>query len=228
MLTVGAAMAASGPAVAGEWDFEPRIRVAQTYTDNVGLTENNTESEHVTEVTPGFSLSGEGRRATLDVEYRAQGLFFIDDSDRNDVFHQLGADGSLELVRNTLFFDANASQTQDLISADRAQPGSNIFTSGNRGDVSEYGFGPRLRYAFGSFAGLRASYRHSEVDFDNSDFDPASVESSTTDTASVSLSSGPRFDVVGWALNYQHTEEDPETQGVDEEDRGGPLHAPRR
>ena len=67
-----AALVISMPALAADWQVRPRLSVSETYTDNVDLDPEGAEShEFVTEVTPGVSLSGTGKRLNLNFDYQA-------------------------------------------------------------------------------------------------------------------------------------------------------------
>jgi len=194
-----------GSAGAGEWELQPRLRLVETYTDNVGLARSDeAEWELITQINPGFSLRGRGRRAELSLDYQMQNLFYAREAKRDSTNHQLGADGSLELVRRTLFLDGSASRTQQLLSPDQTVSGSNLSVTGNRRDVTTYSAGPRLQYAFGNFATGRARYRWRRAEYEGD------LEDRTLRTATASLASGRRFNRVGWGVNYQRTEEKPE------------------
>ena len=65
--------------------FTPRIEISQSYTDNVELSPRDEESEHVTQINPGFSLTNLKSRYKFSVEYDLENLFFWNDSDRNEV-----------------------------------------------------------------------------------------------------------------------------------------------
>ncbi len=202
-----------GPLEAGDWEFEPRVGGELSYTDNVTLAAEDEESEFVTVISPGIRVTGEGRRASLDLDYRAEALFHGGESDRNEVIHELGAEGTIELVREQLFLDADATRSEDLVSGEDTVPDSNIFSSGARDSVTTYGIGPRLQYDLGSVARLRARYRREVVDQDDSRLD------TETDTARVALDSGPRFNTWGWSASYERTDEALARRGVGDEDR---------
>jgi uncharacterized protein (PEP-CTERM system associated) len=199
MLVAG--LAGAGPAPAGEWELTPRIRVSETYTDNVTLAESGGEAEYITQVNPGLRLEGQGRRAELGLNYQMQNLFYTREPDRNSTYHQMGADGQLELLRRTLFVQADATRTQQILDATGTVPSSNLGISGARENVTTYGGGPLLKYALGSFAGARARYRADRVDYGDGD------RNSTQHTTDASLTSGPRFNRVGWSLSYERREE---------------------
>ena len=80
--------------LAGDWDITPRISVAEIYSDNINLDDNDKEYDLVTEITPGISLRGEGARLRADLDYQMQNTIFLKNSDGNGTFHQLNANGT--------------------------------------------------------------------------------------------------------------------------------------
>ena len=50
-------------------EITPRVSAGVEYTDNVGLTPDNTESDTITTVTPGITLDLSGRPAGLTLSY---------------------------------------------------------------------------------------------------------------------------------------------------------------
>ena len=194
-------LAAVGPVRGGEWDLTPRIRVAETFTDNVALASSGADWELITQVTPGISLEGRGRRADLDLSYQMQNLFYARKPERSATYHQLGAEGSMELWRRTLFLDGEATRSQQILDAGGRVPSTNLGVTANRRDVTTYSAGPRLQYALGSFARLRASHRMERVEFERR------LEDRTQQTTRASLASGPRFNRVGWSLAYDRRRE---------------------
>ena len=84
------------PAEAGDWDITPRISVAEVYSDNINLDDDDKEYDLVTEISPGISVHGESARLRGDLDYRMQNTFFLRNSDGNGTFHQLNASGTAE------------------------------------------------------------------------------------------------------------------------------------
>lgn len=192
-----AALVMALPVHAANWEVEPGLRLAQTWTDNVTLAADDTEHEWITEVTPRLRLRGEGRRAQLDLRYRMQNLAHWRDSDRDRTTHLVAGDGELELLRRRLFLEGDVSRvrTSDLISP------TGPLGDDTRRNVTTYGAGPRLQYEFGRAAGLLARHRRERVDFGTDD------RTTDTDLSTARLASGPVFTTWGWALNYSRLQE---------------------
>src|SRR6056297_702611 len=132
-----------GPAVAAEWAFETRLAGSETWTDNISLAADGDEvSEWVTELRPGFTVSGEGPRIDAQLDYDAQALWFADNSDLNDVFHDANGQANFELVERSLFLDGYLRFDQQNIDPRNRVAYSNLFNTGNRADTFVLGLSP--------------------------------------------------------------------------------------
>ena len=132
-----------GPAVAAEWEFETRLAGSETWTDNISLAADGDEvSEWVTELRPGFTVSGEGPRIDAQLDYDAQALWFADNSDLNDVFHDANGQANFELVERSLFLDGYLRFDQQNIDPRNRVAYSNLFNTGNRADTFVFGLSP--------------------------------------------------------------------------------------
>ena len=197
-------LTAGSPAHGANWEIEPRFSLSQTWTDNFTLADAGADEdeEWITEVAPGIRLSGEGRRANLDLVYRLQYLAHARESDRDRTNHLLNADGGVELVRERLFFTADATRSIGSGRGGLVGSDSNAIGADQRDTVTTWSAGPRFVYRLGRFAGLEAEYRREEVDFGTRvDGD------SETDVARVGLDSGSMFTTWGWAVDYSRRDE---------------------
>lgn len=185
-------------AYSAEWKVTPRLAVKETYTDNVALaTPGNEQSEFITQINPGISLSGTGGRARMQVDYTLQNLLYARDSNRNTTNHQLGANGNVELVEQSLFVDARASIRQQNISLLAPLGVENTSTTGNLATVTTYSVSPYWRHAFGRTASTELRYGHDEVHLDN-----GGLSDSKNDRVNFSLNSGPAFGNAFWGLSH--------------------------
>jgi len=213
-LVLGFALLFTGPpAGAAEWTVEPFVRVSETWTDNFNLSADDPDEEWITEVAPTVRLRGEGRRAQFDLAYRLQHLLHANESERDDTNHQLSAAGDVELVRERLFFDADATRSLSTTGTAFTTPTSDVVASDQRQTITTWSGGPRLQYPLGRFADLTAEVRRDHVDFDT-----AADGESDSDSAAIGLSSGALFTRLGWALDYQQREESREETNQPVED----------
>ncbi|MCG5497568.1 TIGR03016 family PEP-CTERM system-associated outer membrane protein [Ectothiorhodospira variabilis] len=190
----------SADASANRWDFTPRVSVSQTYTDNVNLasSSDDKESESVSQLNTGFSLSRDGGRTDLSLGYNLQSLAYWGDDSRNTVNHTFSGNSTTELLRETFFVDASASYRERLVDG-RDGFADDTLTDGNRTGVANYRISPFWRQQFGRFAGGEVRYT-----WDKTDYQDASIGGSGSESNRVqaSLNSGPQFTTIGWGLTY--------------------------
>jgi hypothetical protein len=155
---------------AADFEFSPRIQVGQTWTDNVSLAEDDLEeSEWITEVRPGLTLSLEGPRFSGDLNYEMQILRFDEFDDLDDVFNQLDAKGNLEVLPDSAFVDAFARYGQQLVSTEGRRAYSNLFETGNRTDYAVFGLSPYHSGSWGSWGESMVRLTAYGVRYENTD-----------------------------------------------------------
>ena len=125
----------------------PSITLRQTYSDNITLAKENTQSDFVTQFIPALTFCRVGPRLRAQVDYEGQILRYWDESQHDDVFHRLNADTTTTLVRDRLFLEAGASHVQQPLSS-RARRGAfgddNVLVTGNRVDAVNLRVSPYL------------------------------------------------------------------------------------
>ena len=100
----------------GGWRVTPRLSVGTTYSDNIRLAPpGEEEGDTVLQVDPGISVRKQGGRLNLRLDYTAQGLFYADHRDANQINNSLLAFGTAELYQDNLFLDAYGSVSQVLL-----------------------------------------------------------------------------------------------------------------
>ncbi|MDG4552738.1 MAG: TIGR03016 family PEP-CTERM system-associated outer membrane protein [Candidatus Competibacter sp.] len=106
------------------WQVVPRISVGATYSDNINLVAEDTKGDMVFQVDPGISVRKQGGRLNLRLDYTAQGLFYSDNGDANQINNNLLAFGTAKLYQNNLFLDAYGSVSQvPIVSSGRVDAG---------------------------------------------------------------------------------------------------------
>ncbi|MEQ6341898.1 MAG: TIGR03016 family PEP-CTERM system-associated outer membrane protein [Gammaproteobacteria bacterium] len=181
-----------------DWTVTPSLNLSETYSDNITLAPRGKEqSEFITQINPGVSLTGDAPRLKLNLNYRMQNLLYAKDSSRNNIRHQLFANGTATLVEDTFFVDASSSIGQRIISGTGPVPLDNVSVTGNTTDVITFRVSPYLRHNFGSIASTEMRYSYDTVNYQAGGFNSAS------NTVSASLKSGPSFDQIPWGLNYR-------------------------
>lgn len=192
-----AMLAATVPATASDWKLEAGVTGRETYTDNVGLSATNPQSDFITEVNPYVTASKKGARLDVDFRYTMQNLFYADQSSRNRINHQLAGRAKAELWEKELFLDANASISQQITSLLGPIAADTTSATGNLTDVYTVTVSPYWQHRFGSTANLLARYSHSEVTYSGNEF-----SNTSTDGINLGLISGSAFNDVFWGLNH--------------------------
>lgn len=180
------------------------VDLSVTATDNAGLSASSKQSDLILSVIPYVSVSSSSGPVQGWLNYSLTGLLYLRDSARNRVQHQnaLSARSTTELLDNRLYLDADASISQQLVSAFGTPSLDPRLDSGNLTEVRTLRLSPRLQGQLGSAASYRASVAHSITDADG-----GRGESSAT-SAQLGLSGGTAFARLGWGLDAVHEETD--------------------
>ena len=165
-----AALAMAAPGTALAWDFTPRVELTQTWIDNVTLAPSGLEeSEWVTELRPGFSLGLQRPRANLLLDYDLQALWFADNSDFNDVYHQATGTGNFVLAPETLFLDSFLRYDQQNVDSSGRIAYTNLLQTGNRTDAVVFGASPYHIGRWGRWGESQLRYDYRTVRYTNTD-----------------------------------------------------------
>lgn len=186
------------PAAASDWKITPRLSVGERYTDNVTLAPSGQEkSDLITEIRPGVSIGKSGARLQVNVDYALQTLWYANDSERNNVNHQLGARAKAELVEDFFFFDARSTISQQYRSLLAPVGIDNISATGNLTTVATYSLSPYIKHRFGSYASVEARYTFDEVLFDG-----AGLSDSTSNRFNLVAGGGPQLYPWSWNARF--------------------------
>jgi len=189
-------MAFGTDAHAADWNFQPFVSGSAIYTDNQNQSSTDPQDALILTVTPGFSLSSEGRRLRVGMNYGLTGVARFGDNLDNEFYQNLGARGNAELVEDFFFIDATAGISQQLISLTGSQADTAINSS-NRTTTGTYSVSPYIKRRFGNFAEGMVRYSQSGAIFDSSEFNNIN-----SGTINASLVSGTDFSKLSWGLTY--------------------------
>ena len=182
-----------------KWSINPTLSVIETYTDNVSLAPDAfKQSDWLTQVTPGISISATGARLKFIATYSPELLYSARGPNYNQVFQIGKVVGSAELAKSLLFVDAGANVNQYNVSLQGPLTTSNTNTTGNRSTVRTLFESPYLRHEFGSDVKAEARFTNSVV---NSD-DPVKLPNSVADRIDLKLTSGPGYKLLVWKVDY--------------------------
>jgi len=190
----------------------PRISLRETFTDNLYLSDSPTQSEWVTELSPGINVKIEGARLKAFFDYSFTELAYASDGTLGRSQNALNTFGTLEAVEKWLFVDFGGSISQQAISAFGTQAGSNnIAINGNQTEVAEYRISPYLRGRLASWLDYEARITR-DTTRPQADAAPGSA---STD-AMIKLTGGGSATGLGWNADAGQRN-DSYTQGRDTE-----------
>jgi uncharacterized protein (PEP-CTERM system associated) len=191
---------------AGELRVTPSIELRETVSDNIDLASKGAEkSAAMTEVVPGVEVRSDSARFT-----GAMDLFPIlrhqtaGGDEGASLAGDLAALGELEALEDHLFFDAQASVSQQNLD------NRDVASTANQKTVALYRFSPNYKHRFAGFAEAQARYRLSQiyVDANSNAGGTATASDSTTHSVSASLASGHDFTSFKWTLSGLLEEQD--------------------
>lgn len=190
-------------ASAGDWQFTPTLSVQERFSDNISLSSADKESSFMTEVTPGFKLSGKGGKGTVSVNYGLQGLMYTHDSGENTLNNQLSAALKSEILDDSFLLDASARVAQQNSSLVSGAVGvGNYNTTGNRTETRSASITPSWRGRFGNTAQWDARWQLTYADSDGA------LSGTTGSNLSLGLNSGSAFRQVPWGVSYRRQNND--------------------
>jgi uncharacterized protein (PEP-CTERM system associated) len=206
------ALLAIAPQAHAQWRFTPSVGVTETFTDNVAQQSDElARSQWVTEVTPGFALKGDTRRLSVDAVARYHQFLYSYKRERGsleDSQPELRAEAQARMVDEWLYLDTAATRGVQSASAFGPQITGNLWATGNRAEVSTWRVSPYLRHRFGAALDLTVRYTRDSVDAGRN-----LLGSSEGESVSANLSSGARYDTLGWSLDYYHQDLDNKMAG---------------
>ena len=157
----------------GDWDFEPRLELSETYRSNVNLAPDDLkEHDWLTQINPGFALEYTGVRGTIDLDYTLNGIISKEDSSRDDIYNEARLNSNLQLVENRFFVDLYGRYGQETVNPAGRVALDNTYDTDNRTDVGVWQVQPYWVQPLGRFALSTAYYSYSEVRYSNTDEDP--------------------------------------------------------
>lgn len=185
------------PLMAAQWQVQPSVAVAETYSDNIALAPaGREESDFVTQITPGVTVHGQSARSSVDLNYRLQNLIYASDGDRNNTNNELNAKAKLELSKDRLFLDAHSAISQQIVDPN-GRVGVDNLSLGNRATVITYGASPTLKLRMRSYVESLFQVSADRVETGSNQISDAGV-----DTYTVHFGSGSAFRRLLWGINY--------------------------
>lgn len=192
----------SAPASGNEWDFSPYIGISEQFTDNARSSRTDKESDFITTVDLGFSLSGETRRTQLKTSYDLSKDYYAENHDLDGIRHNFLGDASIELLDDSFFIDARITFTEETLSTSGATTATNRTQASDRTQVFNGQISPYYVYDFGGWVTGVARYSYSETLFSEPDAGASTTEEADRRTSEyrLNLNSGRRFARASWGL----------------------------
>ncbi len=186
---------------AAEWTIDSGISTGLTYTDNVDLDNTGQKSDLIATLTPNISLSGKGARANVELAASVQFKDLSGASDSRNT--QLQANADIELVENLLFFESNATVTQNVLDPNSASGSDNLNNTGNTAATRSIRLSPYVAGRLKRFATYEARYTYDEVSASDTAYG-----GSSSDHVLLALNSGQKFGKFSWGVrgDYRSTE----------------------
>jgi uncharacterized protein (PEP-CTERM system associated) len=204
-----AALPAAAPR-RNNWVVTPSLKLAESYTDNVFLSPSaSRQSEWITQVIPGISVTANGPRLRLDAAYAPEFVYRAETKSEDKVFHRGNALGTLEVADELLFVDAGARVDQYDVSLRGPLTTSNVNITGNRATVATSHVSPYLLRNIGSAARAEARFTYSTWDSDNNQ---GTLPDNTARRVLLRVASGPAYRLSTWDVAYSAESIEYETQ----------------
>jgi len=187
-------------AFAAEWTVIPRITMSETYDDNVRLAGEGQEEDYITQINPGLSLAGKGRYSELMIDYTMQNIFYKNNDQYDDTYHNFRASSNTEIYRDHLFLDVSGNYSQRTINLQQTSSTDNAAITDNRTDVVTYTVKPYYIDNFGQSSKLTLEHTYTEIDSKSGEL---SDTDNITNTSYIELKSGPAFKRFTWQMSHQ-------------------------
>lgn len=193
------------PAMSAPWEFGTAVDLTLVHTDNLRLAVDGLEeSETVFSVAPTFSLATNGDRLNADLQYRIETFFYFDAPEAKEIFHQVDANITADIVRDALFVYASAVNYQSIVSPDGTIPTNNLQITANRIDSTILEISPYWDQNLG-FADIRVELGYIETNYDDKTTQSGSSTQDNNERRGVfSLNNHSRGQGLAWGLDYQY------------------------
>lgn len=198
-VVVAAMLAAPAAALSQSLVVTPSVSLTETATDNRELVGVGKQSDLITQISPGLTVTAKGGALQGFLSYSLNGLVYAQESAKNSAYHQLSSTGKLSLLEGRGGIEASASAGRQVISAYGTQSAGATSASANQAQVFSYSLAP---YLAGKTLGdlsyrARLSLSQSISDAPTGNGDAKSLN------GSVGLSS--RIGPLGWGLDISRT-----------------------
>lgn len=208
---VGALSVGGATVVRPPLQFFPRIGLSQSFTDNAfGSPPGLRRMDTYTTLDPGFLLDFSSAHHRVSADYTLSKRWYYDNTELNDLNHQLNLFQQSELVDGLFFLESQLSIQDTTINAQgsvSADP--NVTLDNNAALVLDGSVSPFFRYSYDNHANFETRYRYGRTDSLTS-----GVQNSESHEYSQSIASGTEFRTFQWGGTFRHIKNDFSGQAV--------------
>jgi uncharacterized protein (PEP-CTERM system associated) len=205
---------AGGVAGAPPWLIVPAIDLSEQATDNVRLVATGRQADLITTVSPSIFASGSSARLQGNFSYSPQVLKYATATDQDQILQNLFGTGTLTAVQDLLFFDANASISNQSRLGGRGFGNTSQIPTSSSTQTIAYSGAPYAKFHFGDTGDAVVRYQYSETMFSGNTGPVASLtpgqtlgslSNSTQNEGSAKFTTGEAFNLMqlSFALDYQ-------------------------
>jgi hypothetical protein len=188
--------------------IDPYVEAAFGYIDNVRLAGDNEPQldSWAFQVAPGIDLGYASPRLRAALGYRFQYLNYFSDIDENQSFHNLNANGVVQVVPDWFRISARANYGQVIEDSNGRVNYNNLFITNNQRDVFSGSITPAVNHDFGRVT-AEASYSVGFVEFKgNNQGEFGSFNDSDEYRIDAGVFTSDRDQRFVWALRYSSNE----------------------
>lgn len=184
-------------------DITGAVSAGAIYSDNINLAPDGQEDgDLVYRVDPSIAVSSIGTRYTFNLDYTLEALFYQDQADSEEIYHQGTATLDLALIEETLFLNTLAAISQVVVDPEQPFSQSNITQISNRADATRYQVGPQWKQdIYGTALDVRYDVGH--VDYDDDLLQDGDYTKFRTDWTGPEKERG-----LTWDLHHEYVEYD--------------------
>lgn len=191
-------------------ETELSIGLSEIYSSNIFLfPDDDAISDFVTRINPSIMFSEEGRAIDFSASYNYEYLFYADNSDFNQDYHQLESNLLARLIGDELTASGEVIYSQ--LNVDPLQPitDSNVNVTGNRSNGMYWNAGLNWRRKLPLNSEIDAAYLYGGIDYEDE-----GLQEVDTQTVSVTIASDSTVaSRLTYALDYNYWFYDYETSG---------------
>ena len=147
-------------AEAGEFTIKPSLILREAYDDNIFLTQDNKESDYITQVLPSVNMTYTAPVWQWTLDYTLNWWYYANLGETKDS-HYAKLVSKTKVIENFLYLDVFDSYTSVVLNERRAYSESNLFQ--NRSDTNTLSASPYIKYQIDPSLILTGGYRYTNI-----------------------------------------------------------------